>query len=88
MEQHPKVEAVLFGHTHNPEQKEIEKGKWYFNTGTWIPVFETSSADIREDKTYTFIHIDCGATPLCTKRLERWNDDAQRIDAMTLTDKK
>ncbi|MDQ6610756.1 MAG: hypothetical protein M3Y85_13135, partial [Bacteroidota bacterium] len=84
----PAVEAVLFGHTHDPEQKILGDGKWYFNTGTWIPIFETSSADVREDKTYTFIAIDCKETPPCSERLRRWNDDAARVDQMNLNERK
>jgi hypothetical protein len=62
--------------------------KWYYNTGTWIPIFETSSADVRQDKTYTFLAIDCGSVPVCKGKLQRWNDDAGRIDTMNLNDKK
>jgi UDP-2,3-diacylglucosamine pyrophosphatase LpxH len=87
MEKNPDVEAVIFGHTHDPEQKHLGDGKWYFNTGTWIPIFETSSADVRLDKTYTFIAVNCNQQPVCKERLQRWNDDAERIDAMTLNDK-
>lgn len=83
----PSVETVIFGHTHDPEQKHLGGDKWYFNTGTWIPIFETSSADVRLDKTYTFIAIDCNEKPSCKERLQRWNDDAERIDTMILNDK-
>ena len=88
IERHPKVEAVLMGHTHDPEQKYLGNNKWYFNTGTWIPIFETSSADVRQDKTYTFIAIDLTEGHPCRERLQRWNDDALRIDQMNLNDKK
>ena len=88
MERHPKVEAVLMGHTHDPEQKHLGNNKWYFNTGTWIPIFETSSADVMQDKTYTFIAIDLTEEHPCRERLQRWNDDALRIDQMNLNDKK
>ncbi|RYZ27643.1 MAG: hypothetical protein EOO10_12090 [Chitinophagaceae bacterium] len=87
MDKNPSVEAVIFGHTHNPEQKFLGEDKWYFNTGTWIPIFETSSADVRIDKTYTFIAINCDEKPACRERLQRWNDDAERVDTMTLNDK-
>jgi predicted phosphodiesterase len=88
MMKNPSVEAVLFGHTHDPEQKDLGDNKWYFNTGTWIPIFETSSADVRQDKTYTFIAIDPMEQPPRRERLQRWNDDALRIDQMNLNDKK
>lgn len=95
LEQSPKLEAVLMGHTHDPEQKNnttgadaaMRKNKWYFNTGTWIPVFETSSADVRFDKTYTFLVIDLTGDVPCREFLQRWNDDAVRVDAMVLNDK-
>jgi hypothetical protein len=90
------VEAVLFGHTHDPEQNNLvgkdgdsnRKHQWYFNTGTWIPVFETSSANVRLDKTYTFITVDLTEEQPCRERLQRWNDDAERVDTMIINDKK
>ena len=87
MDDNPSLEAVVFGHTHDPEQKLVAKNKWYFNTGTWIPVFETSSANVRMDKTFTFIAIDCNQQLACRERLQRWNDDACREDSMILNDK-
>ena len=89
------LEAVLLGHTHNPEQYNfveasqalILQNRWYFNTGTWIPVFETNSADVRFDKTYTFIAIDLTEAIPCREFLQRWNDDAGRIDPLPLTAK-
>lgn len=81
------LEVVTFGHTHNPEQRNIN-GKWYLNTGTWMPVFEASSADIRMDKTYTFLHFDYNNnTELRIHPLQRWNDDALRDDDLSLIDK-
>lgn len=90
-----KLEAVLLGHTHNPEQYNfveapqslIPQNRWYFNTGTWIPVFETNSADVRFDKTYTFIAIDLTEDIPCRAFLQRWNDDAVRMDPLPLTAK-
>lgn len=98
LRENPAVEAVLLGHTHDPEQNNFfeaadgssggsRPNQWYFNTGTWIPVFETSSSSVRFDKTYTFIAIDPLETPPCRERLQRWNDDAGRIDTMVLNDK-
>jgi UDP-2,3-diacylglucosamine pyrophosphatase LpxH len=87
MQENPSIEAVLFGHTHNPEQKRLGGNRWYLNTGTWIPVFETTSADVRVDKTYTFVTVNCNEQPPCRERLQRWNDDAGRVDTMNLNDK-
>ena len=84
-----KLELVTFGHTHDPEQLAVKPGKRYYNTGSWIPVFETDSADIRIDKTYTSLHIrlarEDGVLPTA---LMRWNDDALRIDELTLMERK
>ncbi|WP_121354676.1 metallophosphoesterase [Flavisolibacter nicotianae] len=96
LKDNPTLDAVLFGHTHDPEQTTPfadgenagTKKQRYFNTGTWIPVFETSSADVRFDKTYTFITIDLTEKDPCKERLQRWNDDAGRVDPMLLNDKK
>ena len=89
-DKHPQVQVVTFGHTHDPQQKDnAYKTKRYYNTGTWIPVFETDAADIRLDKTYTFLHLvkdSQGAVAKTT--LMRWNDDALRIDELILMDTK
>jgi UDP-2,3-diacylglucosamine pyrophosphatase LpxH len=80
------VEIVSFGHTHDPEQKK-QGAKAYYNTGTWIPVYELDAANVRMDKTYTFLQLyknDKGN--IRTNGLMRWNDDAGRSDAMELRD--
>lgn len=87
MEHNPGLEVVIFGHTHNPEQQYLGNEKWYFNTGTWIPIFETTSADVRLDRTFTFLAVDCNTKPACSQFLQRWNDDAERLDPMILNDK-
>jgi UDP-2,3-diacylglucosamine pyrophosphatase LpxH len=84
----PALEIVTFGHTHNPEQFS-ESGKWYFNTGTWTPVYESSSAEVRMDKTYTFLQINRNKDGKYKPQLlQRWNDDALRHEWLGLTDKK
>jgi UDP-2,3-diacylglucosamine pyrophosphatase LpxH len=83
---YPEIELVTFGHTHDPEQKK-SGGKSYYNTGTWIPVFELDAADVRLDKTYTFLQISRDpANGIHTEGLMRWNDDAGRSDGMQLRD--
>ena len=88
MEDHPETMIATFGHTHDPEQKSSHT-KRYYNTGTWIPVVESDAADVRLDKTYTFLWLtrdrngDFGKTDLF-----RWNDDAERVDALILMDRK
>ena len=80
----PGIEVVTFGHTHNPDQFD-DDGKMFFNTGTWIPVVEASSADIRLDKAYIFFRVLIGADGnLKTSPLQRWNDDANRAEYLTL----
>jgi hypothetical protein len=58
-------------------------GQRYCNTGTWIPVVEMSTLDLREDRTYTFIEIDGGAKGR-PANLQRWNDDAGRADLLSV----
>jgi UDP-2,3-diacylglucosamine pyrophosphatase LpxH len=68
---------VTFGHTHNPDQFN-ESGRWFYNTGTWIPIVEISSAELREDKTYTFLHLAPDASGKLAGILHRWDDEAGR----------
>ena len=86
--QNPGWEIATFGHTHNPEQQ-YDQDTHYYNTGTWIPVYQSTSADVRLDKTFTFLHIarDAAGQPL-PHPLQRWNDDALRSEPMILTEKK
>lgn len=83
-EERKTIKTVVFGHTHNPEQFK-HNDNWYFNTGTWMPVYDISMADVRLDKTYTFLHIIPGTTEQVEKQaLLRWNDDALRTESMIL----
>jgi hypothetical protein len=77
---------MTMGHTHNPSASNDDPGSFY-NTGTWIPVIETSSLDVREDKMYTFLHLErdtAGNLTIAPNHLERWNDDAVRADPQLL----
>ena len=79
---------ITFGHTHDPQQEKYADGKWYFNTGTWIPVFELDAADVRLDKTYTFLHIQRSeSSKEISAQLMRWNDDALRSEPLVLIDR-
>lgn len=82
LEGHPDFRLVTLGHTHNPDQLALG-GRRYCNTGTWIPVVEVSTLEVRDDRTYTFIEIDNGAE-LGQIRLQRWNDDAGRADVLSV----
>ena len=79
MGKEPAYRQVTLGHTHNPEQRDHE-GRWFFNTGTWVPIIETDSAQVREDRTYTYLHVPSDDGRLATGRLLRWNDDAGRSE--------
>lgn len=85
--------ALVMGHTHNPEQYEFARPDGsifrYFNTGTWIPIVETSSADIREDKTYTYLHFRptrdaSGNSGFAAEGIRRWDDEALRDEPLRL----
>jgi len=88
IEKNKSYSIVTYGHTHNPEQYKYND-TWFYNTGTWIPIVELSSANIRHDRTFSFLHIpntnekDFSRTPL-----KRWNDDANRIDELILIERK
>jgi hypothetical protein len=80
------VDIVSFGHTHDPEQIK-SGGKSYYNTGTWIPVYELDAANVRLDKTYTFLQLSKNSSgEIHTQGLMRWNDDAGRSEPMELRD--
>ncbi|MDP9040365.1 MAG: hypothetical protein M3N30_00180, partial [Bacteroidota bacterium] len=80
------ISYVTLGHTHDPEQK-ISGNKAYYNTGTWIPVYELDAANVRLDKTYTFLQFSKNESGnIETKGLMRWNDDAGRSEEMLLRD--
>ncbi len=92
-DQNPALKLVTFGHTHDPEQVFVDSvssgAKRYCNTGTWIPVFEMDAADVRLDRTFTFLHIERNSSgDIKLPDLYRWNDDAAREDALILIDKK
>lgn len=85
---HPEYKFVIMGHTHNPDQFEYHYS-WFFDTGTWIPIVEVSSSEIRWDKTFSFIHLTKDSTgEYLTSGLQRWNDDSARVDKIVLIQKK
>jgi UDP-2,3-diacylglucosamine pyrophosphatase LpxH len=86
---------ITMGHTHNPGEylfKINNDYKRFYNTGTWIPVIETSTAEVREDKTFTFLHLirdDSGKLRVANNNLlQRWNDDAGRPEMQILIQRK
>ncbi len=75
---------ITFGHTHNPDQFE-ERQRWFYNTGTWIPIVETTAGDIRSDKTFMFLHLAQGGSGrLEPGILQQWDDVANRPEPMVL----
>jgi UDP-2,3-diacylglucosamine pyrophosphatase LpxH len=88
MDAHPECRLITMGHTHNTGQKQ-ENGRWYINSGSWIPVIESSSAALREDKTYSLIYLERSSQgKLIVHPLQRWNDDAGRIEPLVIVDRK
>lgn len=80
----PDYRIVTMGHTHNPDQFQIG-GRWFYNTGTWIPIIEATSSSLRGDDTFCFLHLRRnGAGRLQPGKLQRWNDTAQRADPLTI----
>ncbi|MBK8910506.1 MAG: metallophosphoesterase [Chlorobi bacterium] len=76
---------VTMGHTHNPDQIIEANGHAFFNTGTWIPIVQANSAELRVDRTFTFLR--CVRNPaggLVADGLHCWNDDARRPDNQTV----
>jgi UDP-2,3-diacylglucosamine pyrophosphatase LpxH len=79
---------ITFGHTHNPDQFRKSIGgaiRWFYNTGTWMPIVETTAESLRENKTFMFIHLESdgygGHKPGV---LERWDDDAALPEPMVI----
>jgi len=83
---------MTMGHTHVPAEARIHGECRFYNTGTWIPVIETSSAAIREDRTYTFLHVTRdptgGLAVAGGNLLQRWNDDALRAEPLAVIGRK
>lgn len=80
----PDYRIVAMGHTHAPDQFRTGE-QWFFNTGTWIPLVETSSAALRTDDTFCFLHLRRNeSSRLLPGRLQRWNDAAERADPLTI----
>lgn len=75
---------ITFGHTHNPDQFE-EGERWFYNTGTWIPIVQTNAEDVRTDDTFMFLHLRHGASgQLEPGILQQWDDLAGRPEPMVL----
>jgi UDP-2,3-diacylglucosamine pyrophosphatase LpxH len=81
---HKDYRIITFGHTHNPDQFRAGD-RWFYNTGTWIPMVETTTANVREDRTFTYLHLTRDAAGrLAPGVLRRWDDEAGRSEPMVL----
>ena len=76
---------ATMGHTHNPNQFHLD-GSRFYNTGTWIPIVESSSAELRQDRVYIFLHLtrDRETGRLTGHPLQCWNDSAGRGEHLTV----
>lgn len=84
LDENSNYRLITFGHTHNPDHFE-ERGRWFYNTGTWIPIVGTTSGDIREDNTFTFLHLSSDSSGKLQPRvLQRWDDDSNRAEPVVL----
>jgi uncharacterized protein (DUF362 family) len=84
----PNYRFVLLGHTHNPDSFEY-KDCWFYNTGTWIPIVEISTTNIRSDKTFTLVHLTVTADGnFESSHVQRWNDDSGRVEPVVLIQNK
>lgn len=82
--QNKSYRLITFGHTHNPDQFE-ERQRWFYNTGTWIPIVETTAADIRTENTFMFLHLAPGSSGrLEPGILQQWDDIGGRPEPMVL----
>ncbi len=84
------VQTIVFGHTHDPDIKDIrivDKEFRYFNTGTWTTVFSEEERIIREAKQFAFVRIKkVSGKPQAT--LHRWNDSLERHEKLILFEPK
>lgn len=83
----PELKLITMGHTHHADQF-VKDDKKFFNTGTWIPIIETSSGNVSHDRTFVFLHLTNKNGSLTAESLARWNDDALRPDPLVLINKK
>lgn len=86
-----RYQLICMGHTHNPGSYPNGSAGLFYNTGTWIPVIETSTAEVREDRTFTFLHLvhnAAGGFKPVDDQLQRWNDDAGRPEPQLLIKRK
>lgn len=69
-----KVEVVVFGHTHVPMCRDVEGGKCYLNSGTWID-HNTNHPDSR-----TFVVVTTGASGKDARAIYRFIKEGEVAD--------
>ena len=69
---HVDARFVIFGHTHLPVARALTEGRWYFNTGTWMP---SGKPGLLRCFTHVVLRHEPGG-PVAT--LCQWRDGASR----------
>ncbi|MEA2166623.1 MAG: hypothetical protein QOK37_4750 [Thermoanaerobaculia bacterium] len=82
-EQNPNFRLITFGHTHNPTQFVMNR-RWFYNTGTWIPVIETTVNELRENRMFAILRIDHDGNRLQPGLMYQWDDEGGRLEPMVL----
>jgi UDP-2,3-diacylglucosamine pyrophosphatase LpxH len=68
------VKYVIFGHTHQADYVQLDANEGrYFNSGTWITIFDREEELIRNPKTLPYIEIVAEKA-----RLRQWDGTAKR----------
>jgi hypothetical protein len=81
------VKIIVFGHTHNPDIRRVDKDTRYFNTGTWTTVFSEEERIIREAKQFAFVRIKkIDGKPQA--KLRRWNYSLREPEKLILFEPK
>jgi len=81
------VQTIVFGHTHDPDIRRVDKECRYFNAGTWTIVFSEEERIIREAKQFAFVWIkEVRGKPQA--RLLRWNQNLNQPERLILFDRK
>jgi len=75
-----KVECIVFGHTHDPDIFKISDRCYYYNTGTWTPVFNIEEQIIKDKVQFSYLHIQKSEKP----KLLCWNNNTGEPEPLKL----
>jgi hypothetical protein len=64
------VRYVTFGHTHYADTTPLPGGGQYFNTGTWMGIFESREQLYRDVHQFSFLRVEDGEAELL-----RWDPE-------------